>query len=509
LLHRLLTINTERKVRLGISTTQKLIAALGPAYSLDPDIPVIHVAGSNGKGSTTLKIARALQLHGLRVGVYTSPHVSSFRERIAVNGVPLSEEEFVELLPPMLDVASDRSDIPATFFELGTVLAFAHFRHAQVDVAVLEVGLGGRLDSTNVIAAPELSVICSIALEHTAWLGPTLQHIAREKAGILKRGRPALLGSSVPLDVVQQVASEVSAGPIEQLTRRFDDYDKENSTLAARAVQLAVEHSPRLQLLLQQSTAGGLRKDLVAQGVRVRPPCRFQQLRWNAREQRAVYLDEDGSRSGALPWDSSNAYLQPSATLRVSDARRQPGEIDVVLDVCHNPTAFERLFEKLQHEYGSISTASQATVSPPIHAVVGFSSDKEFLPCLELLMRHCRSVHLVEADTPRAARAETVLQQAQEAGLPQRFPKCTLTITSRSPYDTLTRVLDGASEEASAPPSSATPPVVLCCGTFFIMSDVRRALRLPHPIDPVPINEQSLTRSEDDGGAQHAAANRR
>jgi len=507
LLSELLSINTERKVRLGVETTQRLLAALeaeGVPVSMAP-VPVIHVTGSNGKGSTTLKVARALELHGLRVGVYTSPHVSSFRERIAINGALMSEASFIELLTPMLALARGRPDIPATFFELGTALAFAYFRQQKVDVAVLEVGLGGRLDSTNVIEQPELSVICSIALEHTAWLGDTVQQITREKAGILKRSRPALLGPSVPLDVVQQVASEVGAGLVEQLTRRFDDYDAENSALATRAVQLAVEHSPRLRALLERSPTGGLRTELVAEGVRVRPPCRFQQLRWSATSQRATYLDEDGSLG-------AGGDTRVSATVPA-----RPGEVEVVLDVCHNPAAFARLFEKLRREYASeadatmpvppaAAAASAPDASPPlsspsvdIRAVVGFSSDKEFLPCLELLMHHCRSVHLVEADTPRAARAEAVLERARAAGLPQRFPQCALNVLHTSPYETLKTVLaDAAATTTSG--ASSRPPVVLCCGTFFIMSDVRRALQLPHPIDPMPINEQSLARSKGDGG---------
>jgi dihydrofolate synthase/folylpolyglutamate synthase len=404
LLNKLLTINSERKVRMGIQTTQRLLEALGPQWNLDC-IPVIHVAGSNGKGSTTLKIARALELHGLRVGTYTSPHISSFRERISVNGRMISEQEIVDLLPPVLELAR-RSDIPATFFELGTALAWGHFRRAGVEVAVVEVGLGGRLDSTNVLRAPELSVICSISLEHTAWLGNSVEEIAREKAGILKAGRPALIGPTVPASVVRAVAAEVRAGPVEQMERQFDDYDVENSAMASRAVALAVENSPRLQALLSRSPAAGYRPELVTRGVRVRPPCRFQQVRWDAQLQRGEYLDEDGSGGAEVV----------AANRAAAAARGGGGAVEVVLDVCHNPAAFQRLFEKLGKEYAFVSTSSTAASPLPIRALVGFSSDKSYIPCLELMMQHCTQVWLVQADTPRAATAESVLAAAREHG---------------------------------------------------------------------------------------------
>ena len=440
LLQTLLTINASRKVRLGVETTARLLSALGPSVDVS-GLCVVHVGGSNGKGSTTVKIARALQLHGLRVGVYTSPHLSSFRERIAVDGRILPADELVRLLPPMI-AAAERLDIPATFFELGTALALAHFRRQRVDVAVVEVGLGGRLDSTNVLRA-DLAVISSIALEHTQWLGDTVELIAREKAGILKAGRPALIGPSVPAEVVRAVAEEVGAGPVEQLQGAFDDYDAENSALAARALHLLAEQSPRGRALLAGSPAGGLREELVQRGVRARPPCRFQQVRWDPVRQRGLYLDQDVAlepepeeaelrtqMDEIAPPASASAPVAPA----LGDAElRALRPVEVVLDVCHNPAAFEKLFEKLRREYDPTASAAAAASPtatgtavaaacpasaprPPldIRAVVGFSSDKDFVSCLHMLMRHCRQVCLVQGDTPRAATAAHVLEVARE-----------------------------------------------------------------------------------------------
>lgn len=155
----------------------------------------VHVAGTNGKGSTSHLIAAALQASGLRVGLFTSPHLVSLTERIRINGVPIPEETvaaFVTEQKAFLD------ELQPSFFETMTALGFWYFVHQKVDIAVVEVGLGGRLDSTNVLT-PALSVITNIGLDHTEFLGNTLTKIAREKAGIIKPGVPCVIGETHPL----------------------------------------------------------------------------------------------------------------------------------------------------------------------------------------------------------------------------------------------------------------------------------------------------------------------
>ena len=175
----------------------------------------IHVAGTNGKGSVSHALASILRENGLRVGLYTSPHLVDFRERIRVNGEYIPEQyvvDFVEsLLPSLLGEGSGVRHSPS-FFELTTAMAFKYFADEQVDVAVIEVGLGGRLDSTNIIM-PMLSVITNIALDHTQFLGSTLAEIAAEKAGIIKRGVPVVIGEATPetRPVFEQKALEMEA----------------------------------------------------------------------------------------------------------------------------------------------------------------------------------------------------------------------------------------------------------------------------------------------------------
>ena len=174
--------------------------------------PSVHVAGTNGKGSTCAFTAAELRARGLRVGVYTSPHLVSVRERVAVDGVPISEEAFAEwatFLRPHIE------RLDASFFEATTAIAFADLAARGVDIAVIEVGLGGRLDSTNVIT-PLVSVVTKIAREHTDYLGTDLASIAREKAGVAKPGVPFVTGERDPAvrQVIVGEAERRGANPV-------------------------------------------------------------------------------------------------------------------------------------------------------------------------------------------------------------------------------------------------------------------------------------------------------
>ena len=175
----------------GLDNTLRLMAHVGNPHE---QLRAIHVAGTNGKGSTCHLIAACLQAAGLKVGLYTSPHLVSLTERIRINGQPIPEEEiaaFIEQNKTFLD------ELQPSFFETMTALAFSWFVAQKVDIAVVEVGLGGRLDSTNVLT-PVLSVITNIGLDHTEFLGNTLSKIAREKAGIIKPGVPCVIGETHP-----------------------------------------------------------------------------------------------------------------------------------------------------------------------------------------------------------------------------------------------------------------------------------------------------------------------
>jgi len=203
-----------RGMKLGLDRVEHALAALG-----DPHLGLrtIHIAGSNGKGSTSAMIEAIARAAGLRTGLFTSPHLCRFAERIRVGGEPIDDVSFERSLAAVLDHCPP----DLTFFESITLAAFHAFREARVQLAVIEVGLGGRLDATNVIRAPLATAVTSIALEHTAILGDTLDLIAREKAGIFKPSSPIVLGPLAPEAdrAITEVAERIGAGPIYRVQR--------------------------------------------------------------------------------------------------------------------------------------------------------------------------------------------------------------------------------------------------------------------------------------------------
>ncbi|MDB5335674.1 MAG: FolC bifunctional protein [Planctomycetaceae bacterium] len=188
-------------------------------------IPAVHIAGTKGKGSTAVMIASILQAAGYRVGLFTSPHISKFEERMTVNGIQPSETEIValvnELLEPVGQLDQELGGMSPTYFEITTAMAWQFFAQQQADIVVLEVGLGGRLDATNV-CKPEVCVITSISRDHTHLLGSEFHQIAREKAGIVKTGVPVISGvvNSPAQEVIAEVCQQRDA-PLSQLNRDF------------------------------------------------------------------------------------------------------------------------------------------------------------------------------------------------------------------------------------------------------------------------------------------------
>jgi len=198
---------------LRLSRMRKLLRLLGDPHE---GLRILHVAGTKGKGSTSVMLAAALSAHGIRTGLFCSPHLHRLEERFAIDGVMATSEELIALTdavrPAVEQLDADSSDALSrgpTFFEITTAMGLLHFARKQAEAVVLEVGMGGRLDSTNVVH-PELSVITTISFDHTKQLGNTLEQIATEKAGILKRDRPAMSGVTQPeaRAAIRRIAAE-------------------------------------------------------------------------------------------------------------------------------------------------------------------------------------------------------------------------------------------------------------------------------------------------------------
>lgn len=221
-----------RKDKLGLDGTRALLGALGDPHTR---FRSVHVAGTNGKGSTCALIERVLREAGHRTGLYTSPHLVDFRERIRVNGRWVDERWLERALDR---IESLREGKDRTFFEVATALGFLYFAEMEVEIAVVEVGLGGRLDCTNVIT-PEVSVITSIGLDHTEILGDTLEKIAFEKAGIIKPGVPVVTSSSPATQQVIRSVAEERGAPVRGIDSVEPSVD-DNRWAALRACETLI-----------------------------------------------------------------------------------------------------------------------------------------------------------------------------------------------------------------------------------------------------------------------------
>ena len=249
----------------GLTRTRTLLAALGDPHK---KLQFVHVAGTNGKGSTAAMLASCLQAAGYRVGLYTSPFINRFNERIQINGQQIPDEALVALVEQVKPAADAMEDVP-TEFEIITALGMLYFAQQQCDIVVLEVGLGGTLDSTNVIETPACAVITALGMDHVKELGPTLADIAAAKAGIIKPGCPVVsyggapeadavlrrvaAQQNAPLTEVDFAKLQITGGDLDAVTFSFDgldgvrlpligSYQPRNAALAITALRVLRQH---------------------------------------------------------------------------------------------------------------------------------------------------------------------------------------------------------------------------------------------------------------------------
>lgn len=357
-------------IKLGLENIRTLLARLDHP---ERAFGILHVGGSNGKGSVAATLAEILVQAGYRVGLYTSPHLHSFTERIRVGGTAIAEDEVARLTGEIRSLADG---VPATFFEFTTALALLHFRRRQVDFAVLEVGMGGRLDATNVVT-PRLSVITPICRDHAEHLGGTLAAIAAEKAGIIKPGVPLVLGRQEPeaLEVLLERAQQLSA-PVLLCGRDFAPLP------AAGGFSF---RAPGLEL-------AGLQPGLV--GV-------------HQHDNLSVALAAAGLLRG------QGAHL-PEAALRAGVAQvRWPGRLEwwqgrreVLLDGAHNEGG------------AKVLAAYLATLGADgIRWVVGLKGDKQPDAILGPLLPLVTALYYTEPATETAVPPEALRRRGEAAGL--------------------------------------------------------------------------------------------
>lgn len=400
--------------------------------------PSIHVAGTNGKTSTARMIDTLLRAFGLRTGRYTSPHLETVRERISLDGEPVSEERFVEIyreVAPLAELVDQRSSEPLTYFDMTTALAFAAFADAPVDVAVVEVGLGGAEDSTNVLDAG-VSVITPIGLDHTEWLGDRIEDIALAKAGILHKGTTAILAAQ----------EEAAARPIlERCAEVEATIAREGSEFGVLRRTLAVGG----QVLTLQGLGGVYEEVFLplhgahqAQNAAVALAAVEAFLGAGAKRQ----LDADVVREGFA------AVTSPGRLERVRTAPT------ILLDGAHNPHGMSALVATLQEEF-----AFERLI-----AVLGVLGDKDAAAMLELLEPVCAMVVITGNSSPRAMPVDRLAAVATEVFGPDR-----VRVAPAMP-DAIETAVALAEADMEGEPTGVG---VLITGSLVTVADARRLLK--------------------------------
>ncbi len=356
-----------RAIDMGLERVARVRDAMGLRFSG----PFITVGGTNGKGSTCAMLESILSEERYRVGLYTSPHLLHYNERVRVNGAPVEDERLVHAFER---VEAARGETPLTYFEFGTLAAWAIFATSELDVLVLEVGLGGRLDAVNAFD-PDCAVVTSIGIDPVDYLGPSRDRIAREKAGIFRPGRPAICAEPDPPAPLVEHALAIGADL--QLIGRDFGYEGARGQWVYRG-------------------RGGERRALAP------PALRGMRQLANASACLAA-LDSLGER---LPV-SMQSVRQGFAKVRLPGRFEVlPGRPVVVLDVAHNPQAAEVLSENL----GYMGRFARTT------AVIGMLADKDIEGVCRAVHGRITHWHAATLQGPRAASAETVAQAIRRSG---------------------------------------------------------------------------------------------
>ncbi|MBK9209763.1 MAG: bifunctional folylpolyglutamate synthase/dihydrofolate synthase [Anaerolineales bacterium] len=387
--------------------------------------PVIHVAGTKGKGSTSALCAAALQAAGYTVGLYTSPHLLDYVERIQINGAPISHEQLIDLVEEIKPFVAQIEKL--TTFEITTALAFMAFAKHGVTAAVFEVGLGGRLDATNIVT-PKVSVITSLSYDHMAVLGNTLALIAGEKAGIIKPGVPVV--SSPQKDEAWEVLERVAKENNAELTLVGRDVKFESGWQES---SLDGDDRERNQIRIGRSSAGPSLWSPVPLGNH---QIENATTAYTALKASGIPITDEQIQKG---------FSQVQWRARFEIARREP---PVIFDSAHNQDSFEKLSETLDAYFPD----------KKVYLIFGASEDKNIPGMFAALKSKIKKIIVTRADHPRALEVERIQQLAEQAGAES---EAVTPVKSA-----LARALELSSKDGS---------IVLSAGSMFVTAEVMSA----------------------------------
>lgn len=419
----------------------------------------IHVAGTNGKGSTSHLLAAILQSAGYKVGLFTSPHLVDFSERIRVNGEEIDHQYVVEWterwVPQTLQTPHTLQTFQPSFFELANMMAFCYFADQGVDVAVIEVGLGGRLDSTNIIR-PELSVITNISMDHTQFLGDTLPQIAAEKAGIMKPGVPCVIGECTDERVHFTFEQNAQLHNVESLT--FADERRQVMWVkcGVEGVEKGVEGVERN---IERRVERGNRYTTLEDGELWCPltgAC--QPHNANTVVTAVKKLRERGFEIGQEALEQGFRDVISLTHLRgrwETLATYPDGATRVLCDTGHNEGCFSYIGPQLK---------ALLKEGHPLHVVFGMVSDKDVSTVLGLLPQNRASYYFCNAPTPRALPAADLAALAREKGLEGEV--------FASIDAALNAALAHTRDAASLPPNER--PIVFVGGSNFVVCEAMK-----------------------------------
>ncbi len=391
ILNELFNMTYHSGIKPGLDRVRLLTETIGNPQDR---LSVIHVAGTNGKGSTCAMLASILQAAGYNVGLYTSPHIRRFNERMRINGIMIDDADVERLVSPLIDHAKQ---IGATFFEITTAMAFQWFAERRVDVAVIETGLGGLHDATNVVH-PMLSVITYIDLDHTDYLGSTVTAIASQKAGIIKQGAKAVVGpqvrpaeSDTDEDVAEQIRSvfrERAAQVGSEITFADDSVRVDVASIHADLTMSVSVIDGDFLHYYDVDLAGRHQARNVATVLTAIPMLRD-----------VLLISSEHVRDGL-----ASVHARTGLEGRVQRVSTHP---TVILDVSHNPSGIRSLRE----------TLTDAGYPPRSwHVVFGAMRDKDITGMLAELHPLVSTLHLCMPSFPRAATVEALSQLAAGVG---------------------------------------------------------------------------------------------